>query len=391
MRHTQSQVPSPQPSPQGRGGRRITVVTGSRADFGLLTPVMRAIAARRGLRLQVVVTGTHLSSNTWRDVVDAGFDIAARVPMQRRGHIGRHADVGALGRGIIGLGVAFTQLQPDVVLVLGDRIEALAAACAAHVGGLHLAHIHGGDRAEGVADEAMRHAVSKLAHLHFAATARSRQRLIRMGEAPEWVWNVGSPAVDGLHDVTPAAAPLSLLRERAGVRVRRITAPQAIIMQHPIGATDAQEERQMRATLAATRSLTRIILTPNSDPGSAGIRRALVGEQVVAHLPRPRFLAMLAGADLIIGNSSAGLIEAAALRIPCVNIGPRQSGREKPSNVIDTAYGQAPVRAATRKALAINRSRIGHPYGDGHTGPRIADLLTTVNLKSLPTRKQNSY
>ncbi len=361
--------------------RTIAVVTGTRAEFGLLLPVMRAIAAHRGLRLKTIVTGAHLMRSTWRDIIAAGLAIDARVPMQRKNQTGYGADVAALSRGIAGLGRVFASMKPDVVLVLGDRIEAFAAAGAATIGGLHLAHIHGGDRAEGVADEAMRHAISKLAHLHFAATAKSRNRLIRMGEPADAVFNVGSPAADGLHDVIAAAE-----------------GPDFIIMQHPIGASDAMEAKRMKQTLAATQRLqgkktTRLILAPNSDPGSAGIRQALkqARVEVVEHLPRHDFLPLLKGSRAIIGNSSAGLIEAAILGTPCINIGPRQNGREKPGNVIDCDHGKPSIEQAITKALNLRRDRIKHPYGNGDTGHRIAQLLATVRLSGTPPRKRNSY
>lgn len=357
--------------------RTVLVVTGSRAEFGLLAPVMTAIAQHRDLTLKTVVTGTHLTTSTWRDVTQAGFTIDARLPMQRRGQIGRLTDVAALGRGISGFTKIFQRIQPEVVLVLGDRIEAFAAAGATNVGGFHLAHIHGGDRGTGVADEAMRHAISKLAHLHFAATAASRKRLIRMGESSQQVFNVGSPAADLLQSVVPAP-----------------DAPQIILVQHPIGAPDAQEEKWMRQTLAATsRHRRRLILAPNADPGSDGIRSALqaTGAPFVEHIPRPSFLSLLTGCAAIVGNSSAGLIEAAVLKKPCVNIGPRQNGREKPSNVIDCPYGLRPIRAALDQALSLNLSRLRHPYGDGHTGQRIAHILATVDLDRLPLGKQNTY
>jgi len=361
--------------------RHILIATGSRAEFGLLQPVMRAIAAEPKLRLSVVVAGSHLVSGTWRDVTGAGFQIAARVRMQKRGATGRLADVAAVGRGVAGLGKAFDEMKPDVVLVLGDRIEAFAAATAASLGGFHLAHIHGGDRAEGVADEAMRHAISKLAHLHFAATALSRKRLVRMGENPAHIWNVGSPAADGLNDVHPA---------KEGVEL--------IVSQHPVGADDAREKRWMEATLAATARFAgrRLIVGPNLDAGAAGVRAALsrkrgqMPDRVVEHLPRGEFLRFLAGARAIVGNSSAGLIEAAVLGIPCVNIGPRQAGRERGRNVVDCDYGVAPVRQALQKALTLRPGR-RHPYGDGRAGQRLARLLAQTPLDQIPLRKRNRY
>jgi UDP-hydrolysing UDP-N-acetyl-D-glucosamine 2-epimerase len=356
--------------------RTILVATGSRAEFGLLLPVLRAIVAQENLRLRLVVAGAHLASGTWRDIPAAGLTIAARVPMQQRGVVGRAADMAALARGVAGFARVLPRFQPEIALVLGDRIEPLALACAASVGGYRVAHIHGGDRAEGVADEAIRHAISKLAHLHFPATAASRRRLIRMGEPPALIFPVGSPAVDGLATVAPAP-----------------DAPEVVVMQHPIGAADDQEQRWMTATLRATAGYRRLIFAPNGDPGAAGIRAALrqAGVPVVEHLPRERFLSLLAGAKAMVGNSSAGLIEAAALRIPAVNIGPRQSGRETPANVIACAYGTAPVAQALARAVRMPRARLRHPYGTGDTGGRIAHILAAIDLRRVPLRKHNTY
>jgi GDP/UDP-N,N'-diacetylbacillosamine 2-epimerase (hydrolysing) len=360
--------------------RAIAVVTGSRADFGLLESTMRAVEGHADLRLITIAAGLHWVTGTWRDVRDAGFKVNAKVRMQRKGVSGRSADVQAMGRGVQAFGDAFDELHPDVVLVLGDRIEAMAAALAASVGGVHLAHVHGGDRAEGVADEAMRHAISKLAHLHFPATELSRKRLLAMGEQPQHVILAGSPAIDGLRRVRPHGKP-----------------PTFVVIQHPIGESSDRERRWMDQTLEAVDSAMRDIepsgwrltLAPNRDPGSRGIEVAVAG-QCVEHLPREQFLACLAGARAIVGNSSAGLIEAAALRVPCVNIGPRQNGREKPANVVDCDYGVRSVLLAIRKATALDLRKMHHPYGDGRAGKRIAQTLAAIDLAAVPIRKQNT-
>ncbi len=359
-------------------GKRITiaVVTGSRAESGLLLSTMRAVKANPLLNLRVIVAGSHLVQGSWRDIEGSGFKIHARVKMQTRGRSDRAEDTLALGRGITGFGEAFVKIRPDFVAVLGDRVEVLAAACAATTGGYRLAHIHGGDRAEGLVDEAIRHAVSKLAHIHFAATAQSRRRLIRMGEPNERVYQVGSPAIDGLNAITPSA-----------------DAPELIVMQHPAGGRDPEEYSRMRATLQATREYHRAVMMPNLDAGGEGIRRAIRGVNVqpIEHLPRADFISMLKGAKVIVGNSSAGLIEAAAMRVPCVNIGPRQNGREKPGNVMDCAYGKDAVVRAIRKALNLDLRRMRHPYGNGQAGQRIADLLALMDPSTVPLRKQNTY
>ena len=376
--------------------RTIAVVTGTRAELGLLAPVVHAIDAHAALTLRCIVTGTHLTRGTWRSVRDHwGLRIDKRVAMQRKGERGRAADVAALARGVAGLGKALVDLHADIVLVLGDRIEAFAAATAGSVGGVHVAHIHGGDRAEGVADEAMRHAITKLAHIHFPATAASRRRIVRMGERAEHVFNVGSPAIDE-----------ALLHQRN----RRRDPRHLIVIQHPIGDDDDVERQRMRATLDAAgafhkhRGLSEpvIVLDPNDDPGSGGIDAAIsetLGKRGassgrfrhVRYVPRGELLALLRQAVAIVGNSSAGLIDAAALRVPCVNVGPRQAGREKPANVIDCDYGREAVTAALEQARTLDLRRMRHPYGRGNAPQRIAEHLATLDLESLPLRKRNAY
>lgn len=356
--------------------KTIGVVTGTRAEYGLLEPVLDAIAAHARLELRLIVTGTHLISDSVKDI---RHPIAARVRMQGKtvsDTVSRADDVQALGRGVMRIGKAIDRLSPDVVLVLGDRIEALAGALAGQVGGLRVAHIHGGDRAEGVADEAMRHATSKLAHLHFAATAQSRRRLIRMGENPLRVYNTGSPAIDALSGVVPAE-----------------DAPQLIVMQHPVGEDDETERRWMDATLKATAKYNRLVMSPNHDPGRGGILQAIEahGIEPFAHMPRGRFLSLLAGARAIVGNSSAGLIEASALKTPAVNLGLRQAGRERPRSVIDASYGVASTRSALRDALTLDTAGLKHPYGKGTAGLRIAELLADMPMDAVPLHKHNTY
>lgn len=353
--------------------RTIAVVTGTRAEYGLLAPVMHAIDQHPRLTLRCVAAGMHLITGTHRDIA---FPVAAKVRMQKPDRVGRHHDAVATGRGVSVFAEAFAQLDPDLVLILGDRIEAFAAASAASIAGFRVAHIHGGDRAEGVADEAMRHAISKLAHLHFPATAQSQKRLIRMGESPEHVFNHGSPAVDGLIDINPSQS-----------------APQVIVMQHPVGDDDETERKRMRDTLLATARFPRLVLAPNHDPGRDGILQAIrdVAVDPVDHLPRPAFVARLKNAKLIVGNSSAGLIEAAVCKTPTVNLGPRQAGRECPNSVVSCAYGKRAVAAAINRALQLDQKTFRHPYGRGDTGPRIAETLATIAFDQLSIHKRNTY
>lgn len=361
--------------------QRVLIVTGTRAEFGLLQTVMQAVAAHPELTLITAVTGAHFVSGTWQDVRAAGFTIDAKVPMQKPGETGRQADAFALGRGVTRLAEVYTQHRPDWVVVLGDRIEAFAAASAASIGGVHLAHLHGGDRAEGVADEAMRHAISKLAHLHLPATAQSARRLVRMGEPRERVLRVGSPAVDGLREVEAST-----------------NAPELVVLMHPTGRDDSAEYRDMTALLRATsrRGRSRLVLQPNHDPGRDGIAQAIADHaappETVDHLPRAEFLAKLKGARAIVGNSSAGLIEAAVLKTPCLDLGSRQRGRQRPNHAVhvDQASTRA-IQAGLRHALALDQTKLRHPYGQPGVGRRVAEALAQHPAQQVPLAKQNSY
>lgn len=362
--------------------RRVAVVTGSRADFGLLRPVMLAVRDHPRLELAVIAAGSHLVSpaETYRDVKkDFGDHIADAIPMQVAGRTGRLEDAEALGVGVSRFARCFARLRPAWVVVLGDRIEAFAAACAASIGGIALAHIHGGDRAEGVADEAMRHAVTKLAHLHLAATEQSAGRIRRMGERPDCVHVVGSPAIDGLDQI----------RALPDARWRELGQPECVVLFHPVGRPPAEEERAARAILGALDGRRVLAFHPNVDPGRDGILRAIEAAasdsvRAVSHLPRDEFVGLLKRlADtggLIVGNSSGALIEAAALRVPAVDIGRRNEGRERGGNAVRADDETTPaVRAALDRARSIDRAAISHPFGNGRAGARIADVLAHVD------------
>lgn len=374
--------------------RRVAIVTGSRAEFGLLTPVIRAVQAHPDLVARVVAAGSHLlpPAETWRDVA-AECEIAARVEMQTPGELGRAADARAVGGGISGFAGVFESLRPDWVVVLGDRIEAFAAASAASIGGWALAHLHGGDRAEGIADEAMRHAMTKLAHLHFAATPTSAGRIVRMGEAPEFVHVVGSPAIDGLSAIAP-------LVDQEFMALR---APDTVFLMHPRGGTAKVEETAARRALEALQGRRVLCLMPNADAGREGIVRAIEssareqGWPVREHLPREKFVGLLkrlaAGGGVLVGNSSAGLIECAALKLPAVDLGPRQGGRERSENVVhDPGDDFGAIRRAVERAEALERASITHPFGDGRAGERVADRLGRADpsLESM-LRKRCTY
>jgi UDP-hydrolysing UDP-N-acetyl-D-glucosamine 2-epimerase len=351
---------------------------------------MTAIQVHPSLALQVICAGSHLlkPAETIREVA-ARFDVAFTVPMQVEGDVGRIADARALGRGVGGFVEAFSQLQPDWVLVLGDRIEAFAAASAASIGGWGLVHSHGGDRAEGIADEAMRHAITKLAHLHAAASQESADRIIRMGERPESVLITGSPAIDGLDE----------LRALDDAAAREMGDPDVLLLLHPTGRSVEEEEQEAREVIEGIRmdSVMRVLaLEPNFDPGRDGVMRAIAasGLKTISHLERKTFVGLLRRVRVLVGNSSAGLIEAAAVGCPVVNVGRRQAGRLCPENVVSVdPVTRRAVNRAIRQAEQLGGSGpFRHPYGDGCAGGRIADLLAKIDPHDgAVLRKRNSY
>ena len=369
------------------GARRtIAVVTGTRAEFGLLRPVIRAIERHPSLNLRLIVTGTHLLGRepTARDI-EAEFEIAASIEMQGAEDHGRLSNSAATGRGMARIAEWIERNPVDVVLVLGDRIEAFAAAAAAAIGGVRVAHMHGGDRAEGVADESMRHAITKLAHMHLPATATSAERIIAMGEEPLSVHLVGSPAIDRLSDIVPMNDE----------QLAQVSSPQIVFLLHPTGRPDEEEfadaTRLLRLCMHAGPTLA---MHPNHDPGRGGIMRAIEQSGCVscAHLPRERWIGLLKRVGVIVGNSSAGLIECAALGLPCINAGPRQAGREMPGNVIDIAdWDFGAIDMALGRALQDPPAPILHPYGDGRSGERTAHILATFKAEHHPIHKRNSY
>lgn len=367
------------------------VVTGTRAEFGLLRPVMYAIHEQENCELRVVVAGSHLvqPAVTFREV-KAEFGIADTIPMQTAGKVGRLADVESLGKGITRFGRSLEMNDPDVVVVLGDRIEAFAAASAASIGGYPLAHIHGGDRAEGVADEAMRHAITKLAHIHFPATQTSGDRIIKMGEDPESVHVVGSSAIDGLSEV-PSMGDAAFAD---------LGSPECVVLMHPIGRDDTQEQEAMNTVLEAMNNKRVLVLHPNIDPGRRGIMDAIesapIDVQVRPGMPRDQFVGLLkriAPTGALVGNSSAGLIEAAAIGCPSVDIGNRQSGRERCEGWTRHADEDVQsIRSAFSSITSSEMVRGSHPYGNGDSAQRISTILASIDFADIQlVRKCNSY
>lgn len=382
------------PRPGSRDKRHVVYVTGTRADFNLLIPTLRAIGAHPGLRLSIVATGMHVDPRFGKRlsvIREAGFEADAVVPWRPTGDPRDLAEV--TGRAVAELARMYRRLGADVVLVLGDRVEAFAAASAAHIGRYPLAHIHGGDRAEGQVDDALRHAVTQLAHLHFAASPDAVERLIRLGQDPRTVHLVGAPGVEGLASL---ALPPGRVREMFPDIARS-----AMVLLHPTRPDSGVEYRRAgevyRALLEAGFSPGDILLMmPNNDPGSEGIREfwetRTGGAVCIETLPRPVFLGALRDCRVLVGNSSAGIIEAGSFTTPVINIGPRQSGRTAPEIVDSIPYGRPALRSALRRVSQSNRpGKSANPYSRPNTSRRIAGLLAASKISFPAPSKRLSY
>lgn len=374
--------------------RRVCVVTGTRAEYGLLRGVLRGLRDADDVTLQLVVTGMHLSpefGSTWREIAADGFDIDARVEMLLSTDTATGVSK-AMGLGLIGFGEAFDRLRPDLVVVLGDRFEIFAAAAAALVAGVPLAHLHGGETTEGAFDESLRHAVTKMAHLHFVAAEPYRRRVVQLGEDPARVFLVGGLGVDAIAglDLLNRIALETSLDFTLGTRNLLVTF-------HPPTLDGETAAAQMAALLAALedRPDTHLIFTmPNADTGGRGLA-AQVDAFVATHpnarayasLGQLRYLSCLQFVDGVVGNSSSGLAEAPSFHIGTVDIGDRQRGRLRAASVINCPPERVEISAAIDRlydpAFRATLAAVENPYGNGGAAAKIVAVLRDHPLDRL--------
>lgn len=374
--------------------RTVCYISGTRADFGLMQASLQAIAAHPALSLVTIVTGMHLSArygNTVDDIVRAGLPVSEQVALDMEPPTGATM-ARNIGHMLTRFVDAMERLAPDLVLLLGDRGEMLAGALAALHLNIPVAHIHGGERS-GTVDEPVRHAISKLAHLHLTATAEAAERLRRMGEDSAHIHVIGAPGLDGL--AAQAGLGRAVLCAQAGFDPAR---PLALLVFHPVLQEAGRAGDDMAAILDALRArqVQVVALMPNADAGSDAVRATLAARagrddvHAVTHFPREQFVSWMAAADLMIGNSSAGIIEAASFGTPVINIGSRQGLRERNANTADAEPGPA-LAAAIGAALAHGRYPCVNVYGDGATAARLAQLLAGVALTPALLMKSNAY
>lgn len=374
--------------------RKICVVTGARAEYGQLFWVMKGISETPGLELQLVVTGMHLSSEfglTYREIEKDGFNIDRKVEMLLSADTPSGLSK-SMGLGLIGFGDALTQLQPDLMLVLGDRFEIFSAVAAATVARIPVAHLHGGETTEGAFDEAMRHSITKMSHLHFVAAEEYRKRVVQLGEQPDRVFLVGSPGIDSIHNLK--LLERAELEESLGFELGE---KNLLVTFHPVTLENATSQNQMAELLAALDALTdtHLIFTmPNAD--TDGRIMFSMAERFVASHPNAkaytslgqlRYLSCIKHFDAVVGNSSSGLTEVPSFGRGTVNIGDRQLGRLKAECVIDCSPDRQSILAALREIYSPQfREKLktaSNPYGEPGASKKIVEILKSYPLGAL--------
>lgn len=370
--------------------RRIAVFTGTRAEYGLLYWLMKDIQASAQLELQLVVSGMHLSpefGDTWKQIAADGFTLDAKVEML----LSSDTPVGVLksmGLGMIGYADTLERLKPDLLVVLGDRFETLAVVQCALILRIPVAHLHGGEITEGAYDDAIRHAITKMANLHFTAAEVYRQRVMQMGEPGATVFNVGAVGLDYLQ-----RSPLMTSAELAASLGFALTAPYFLVTYHPVTLADEDPEASFQALLTALERFPeyQVILTyPNADNGGRRIMpmledyaRARPGRVLaIASLGSRRYLAALKGTAAMVGNSSSGLIEAPSFGVPTVNIGARQLGRLAAASVLHCAVTADAIHGALAQAVSASFTAtcrsVVNPYGQGDAAAQIVRILEST-------------
>ena len=374
--------------------RKICVITGTRAEYGLLRWVMQGIQDEPELTLQIIATGMHLSPEfglTYREIEKDGFHIDCKVEMLTSSD----TSVGiakSMGLGLIGFADALDALEPDLILVLGDVFEIFSAVSAALVARVPVAHLHGGEKTEGAFDEAIRHSITKMSQIHFVAAEEYRQRVIQLGEQPERVFLVGGLGIDNINRLK--------LLDRSALENSldfKLGSKNLLITFHPTTLETSTAESQMEELLAALAALndTQLIFTlPNADTDGR-VMIKMVEHFVALHsnaraypsLGQLRYLSCIAQVDAVVGNSSSGLTEVPSFKKGTINIGDRQRGRLKASSVIDCEPTNSDIASALEQLYSINfrasLSQVVNPYGEGGASAKVVSTLKYCDIEGM--------
>ena len=380
--------------------RKIAVITGTRADYGIYYSVLKAIESQEDLELSLIVCGMHLCPEfgmTVNEIEKDGFPIADRVETILASDTGASM-AKSIGLTLMGLTQSLERIKPDILVTLGDRGEMMAAALAGIHMNIPVAHIHGGE-VTGTVDESIRHAITKLSHIHLPATEDSKQRIIKMGEREENIYVVGAPGIDYIKN-TQYLSREELLH-RFGLKDDKLF----VLTQHPVTTEREEVEWQTRQTLEVVAKLgvQTIISYPNSDNGGREIIKVIEEYRskydflkVFRNLSQVEYLSLLNEADAMIGNSSSGIIEAPSFKLPVINIGTRQEGRLRACNVIDVSYTKEEILKGINRALydveyINNLKECTNPYGNGTAGKQIADVLSKIEINKALIQKRITY
>lgn len=378
--------------------RKILYVTGARADYGLMRAVLFEINKNSDLELELVVTGMHLMEefgNTLNEIKKDGFKYHELKAIYA--YDDKFSMANFVGKFIRLLTSSVKEIKPDIILLLGDRGEMLAGAIVGSYLSIATAHLHGGEITSTV-DEYTRHAITKLANIHFAATEKSAKRIINMGENPRNVFLVGAPGLDSLKDD---------LKDKYKIAKEYnidLSMPLILLIQHPVTLESEFSSKHMLETLDAIAELKiqTLIIYPNADAGGREIIKVIKNYdvlpfiQAIKNISRKDYLSLMNVASVMVGNSSSGIIEAPSFKLPAVNIGSRQKGRERVFNVIDVDYNSDEIKNAIKTAIydkkfRKNLDRCKNIYGDGRSSIRIAEILNKIKLDKKLLEKRLKY
>lgn len=379
--------------------RKIAYISGTRADYGLMQSTLIKINQSPQLKLEVIVTGMHLMEEFGYTVCEIEKDGFTLHPIKETYEEDDRASMARfIGALITKLTDKLKEISPDAILLLGDRGEMLAGAVVGVYLGIPVVHVHGGEISSTV-DDSTRHAITKLSHIHLPATTKSAERIIKMGESKENVFIVGAPGLD------------SILNEKliesdkiAQMYDLDLSRPIIIVIQHPVSTEINHARYQMQQTLESVIELKiqTLLIYPNADAGGREMIKVIKKYEnspylkTYKNIPRKEYLSLLNVASVLIGNSSSGIIEAASFKLPVVNIGSRQRGRERSENVIDSEYRKEDLKSKILKCLYDENFKIKvktckNPYGEGKTGENIVEILCNINLDEKLLHKKMSY
>lgn len=381
--------------------KKISVTTGTRAEYGLLRPILKRISESKKLELFLIVTGMHLSKKyglSVKEIENDGFKISKKIKMLPNGDSSLLMTK-SLGKGIVSFSDFFEKFKPDINLVLGDRDEALASVIAASHMNILNAHIHGGDKTKAGLDEYNRHAITKFSNIHFAASKKSFQRIVKLGENPNYVILSGSPGIDDIK--SEKITPKRKLEKKLKIK---FSGDEIILLYHPVTTQVSSSEKQIIKILKALKNVkkTTISILPNSDAGNYSIIKQLKlfskknsFFNLFPNLPRSDYLSLLKHSGILLGNSSSGVIEGSYFDIPVVNIGIRQTGRERSKNVIDVSENstneiQTSILTALKKKKN-SKSKTPNIYGSGNSSQIIVKFLEDLKLTDELIQKQITY